>query len=419
VNAPEPPRAPGKRTALSQLGGAIELVGPDASGGAALCEAFDVAATETAELADVHGFHSYPARMHPETARRLVQSLSSAGQSVLDPFCGSGTLLVEARRLGRRGLGFDVNPLSRELCWLKTLGPADDWLAALLEAAERVAAHADERRQRRAGATQRYSEVDRQSFAPHVLLELDGLRDGISKETDESLRRALFLVLSALLTKVSLRSSDSSARTTDKRIAPGFPSKFLLKKAAELCRQLAQYRESLPSQAPPASCTLGDARKLSGLAARSVALVVTSPPYPGVYDYLAHHDDRLRWLGLSALELEKLEIGSRRELEGESFGPALALWERDLGAVLSALSRKLRVDGRIVLLLADSTLAHKPLFADRVVAKLAPASGLQLLARASQARPHFHGASRAAFVKQPRREHLLLLGLEPRPQAAR
>jgi adenine-specific DNA methylase len=405
-----PPSAPkGRRTALSQLGGEVELWG-DERLAAALRAAFDVVATETAELADVHGFHSYPARMHPETAQRLIARLSTPGQTVLDPFCGSGTVLVEARRLGRRGLGYDVNPLSRELSWLKTLAPSDAWLAALTEEAARVAAHADERRKRKAGATQRYGDADRAQFAPHVLLELDGLRDGLQASAQPEQQRALFLVLSALLTKVSQKSGDSSLGATEKHVAPGFPSRFFVKKTSELCQQLAAYRQSLPADAPPAACTLGDARKLPGLAARSVALVVSSPPYPGVYDYLAHHDDRLRWLGLPSRDFEKLEIGSRRELSGESFGPALAVWERDLAATLSALAAGLDAAGSIVLLIADSTLAGKPLYAERVVEKAAPAARLELRARASQPRPHFHGGSREAFVKKPRREHLLLLG---------
>lgn len=407
MKPPVPETRHGRRTALSQLGGEIEVWGEAQS--SELRHAFDVAATETAELVDVHGFHSYPARMHPDTAARLIRSLSDAGQTVLDPFCGSGTVLVEARRAGRRGRGFDINPLSRELSWLKTLAPEDGWLERLDEAGRGVAAHADERRKRKAGATQRYPDVDRAQFAPHVLLELDGLRDGIHRVADRELQRALLLVLSALLTKVSARGGDSSERVSEKRIAPGFPSRFLVKKTAELTVRLRAYRSSLPLGAPAAECTLGDARKLPGLAAGSVSLVVTSPPYPGVYDYVAHHDDRLRWLGLSSRELEQLEIGSRRELGHVAFGPALARWEHDLEATLSALERSLAPGGRSVLLIADSTLADRALYAERVVEKAAPKAGLRLSARASQARPHFHGASRAAFTSKPRREHLLLL----------
>jgi hypothetical protein len=400
--------APGRRTALSQLGGPVEVWG-DADATETLRHAFEVAATETAELRDVHGFHSYPARMHPDTAARLIAGLSAPGQTVLDPFCGSGTVLVEARRSGRRSLGYDINPLSRELSWLKTLAPSDDWLDLLSAEAARVSAHADERRKRKAGATRRYSDVDRDQFAPHVLLELDGLRDGISQTANPELKRALFLLLSALLTKVSQRRGDSNDHATDKRVAPGFPARFLLKKTSELRARLAAYRQSLPEAAPPSACALGDARRLPGLAAKSIALVVSSPPYPGVYDYVAHHDDRLRWLGLSSVEFAQQEIGSRRELAGEAFGPALARWERDLGATLSAIARGLTERGQVVLVIADSTLAQKALYADRVVEKAAPTAGLRLAARASQARPHFHGGSREAFVRKPRREHLLLL----------
>lgn len=401
----------GRRTALSQLGGETEVWG-DAASAEPLQHAFDVAATETAALPDVHGFHGYPARMHPETARRLIGSLSEPGQTVLDPFCGSGTVLVEARRLGRRGVGYDVNPLSRELSWLKTLAPDAAWINELSAAAARVCAHADERRQRKAGATERYPDADRAAFAPHVLLELDGLRDGIRRVGAPETRRALFLVLSALLTKVSQRAGESSSELRDKRVAPGFPSRFFGKKTAELGQKLAEYRQSLPDRAPLASCTLGDARQLPGLAARSVSLVVTSPPYPGVYDYVSHHDDRLRWLGLSSQTFEALEIGSRRELSQETFGAALARWERDLAATLTAIARGLTPSGRAVLLIADSTLAGRPLFAERVVEKAAAPAGLGLIARASQPRPHFHGGSRHAFESKTRREHLLLLGLQ-------
>jgi hypothetical protein len=117
----------------------------------------------------------------------------------------------------------------------------------------------------------------------------------------------------------------------------------------------------------------------------------------------------LRWLGLAASQFERLEIGSRRELSRESFGRALARWERDLAATLTSLARGLRQDGSIVLVIADSTLSGKALFAERVVEKCAPTARLELVARASQPRPHFHGASRAAFANKPRREHLLLL----------
>ena len=56
------------------------------------------------------GFHAYPARLHPEAARLLLEALP--GESLVDPFCGGGTLLVEGLIAGRRVYGSDLNPIA-------------------------------------------------------------------------------------------------------------------------------------------------------------------------------------------------------------------------------------------------------------------------------------------------------------------
>lgn len=67
-----------------------------------------------------HGLHPYPARMIPQVARRLIDKYSERGQTVYDPMCGSGTVLVEARLLSRNALGMDINPFARLLARVKT-----------------------------------------------------------------------------------------------------------------------------------------------------------------------------------------------------------------------------------------------------------------------------------------------------------
>jgi len=226
-----------QRRALSHVGGKVELAGGSPDEQRALTQALRVTPDESATLAHVHGFHSYPARLHPDTARRLVEGLSRPGESVLDPFCGSGTVLVEARFAGRRALGVDVNPLAVELSWLKANGPTAAWTDRLVEAAHFAAEHADDRRLAKAGATHRYGPEDVALFAPHVLLELDGLRQGIRRVEHESLERALMLVFSAALTKVSRTSSDTNRHETKKRVASGFALRFFVSKAEDLARR--------------------------------------------------------------------------------------------------------------------------------------------------------------------------------------
>lgn len=59
-----------------------------------------------------HKIFRYPAKFHPPVARRLVELFSNEGDVVLDPFCGSGTLLVESLLLGRNCVGTDIDPLA-------------------------------------------------------------------------------------------------------------------------------------------------------------------------------------------------------------------------------------------------------------------------------------------------------------------
>ena len=52
----------------------------------------------------------HPTQKPEELVRRLVLASSDADDLVVDPFCGSGTTLVVADRLGRRWLGGDADP---------------------------------------------------------------------------------------------------------------------------------------------------------------------------------------------------------------------------------------------------------------------------------------------------------------------
>lgn len=52
----------------------------------------------------------YRGNWAPQIARNLILLYSQEGETVLDPMVGSGTTMIEAKLLGRRGLGFDIHP---------------------------------------------------------------------------------------------------------------------------------------------------------------------------------------------------------------------------------------------------------------------------------------------------------------------
>jgi modification methylase len=51
---------------------------------------------------------AHPGKMLPALARRIVETYSSPGQTVVDPMCGIGTTLVEGAELGRRCIGVEI-----------------------------------------------------------------------------------------------------------------------------------------------------------------------------------------------------------------------------------------------------------------------------------------------------------------------
>ena len=68
-----------------------------------------------------HGFHPYPARMMPLIAKRIIEKyVTHRNDVILDPFCGSGTVLVEGITHNIKSIGFDINPLAILIAKTKT-----------------------------------------------------------------------------------------------------------------------------------------------------------------------------------------------------------------------------------------------------------------------------------------------------------
>ncbi len=67
----------------------------------------------------------HPAMFPPELPRRLIRLYSFVGDTVLDPFLGSGTTAVAARDLERRYIGVDVNEEFLDLA-VKRLGDGQE-----------------------------------------------------------------------------------------------------------------------------------------------------------------------------------------------------------------------------------------------------------------------------------------------------
>ncbi len=337
-----------------------------------------------------HSFHTYPAGMHADAARDLIALFP--GDSVFDPFCGGGTVLVEARASGRRAYGCDVSPVAVRVARARCSAPDEARLTAFRSRARKLTELARHASSNGAMPRDEVLRVVERWFAPHVLRELEALRAGIA-ESDESVRGLLEAVFSSLIVKVSYRASDTKAVREKHDRPSGTTAVLFHKKTRELGRQLAELRDAIPSGTPEPEIVLADAREAHPKTA--VALVLTSPPYPSTYDYLPMQHLRHVWLG--ERPDASLEIGARRLWRG-GLRRAREIWRRDTDQWTHNAARALAAGGQLVVVIGDGLLPSGIIDAAQPTLDAAKRAGLELLAGASVERPEHAGLTN-------RREH--------------
>jgi len=80
-----------------------------------------------------HDFYRYPARFSPLVARAAIECFTKPGDTILDPFSGGATSLVESLALGRDAVGVDISRLAIFLAKVKTLLLQQDDLEAIVD----------------------------------------------------------------------------------------------------------------------------------------------------------------------------------------------------------------------------------------------------------------------------------------------
>ncbi len=351
--------------------------------------------------------------------RRLLKGAlpktADAPPTLLDPFVGSGTTLVEGVRLGLRTFGTDINPLGVALTRLKATPTTPQERADLLRFAALAGERSLDRVARRARTRSSGEELDDPTFyAPHVFRELVGLHQEIVALGQSAPREALLLVLTSVVVKVSRQRADTSSELVERSIAKGLPTRLFVRRAEELIKQLALFAESAPLDGPAPDVRLGDARQLAHIAGGSIDLVITSPPYLGTYDYVAQHARRLGWLGADGARFAEREIGARRH----SVSPeaARAQWRGEIGQCIAELARVLAPTGLAFIVIGDSLVKGEGIAGDIAIHKAAERSKLAVWASAHQERPQF--GPRDVPVAETRHEHLLVLGHAGNPPRA-
>lgn len=302
-----------------------------------------------------HYLFRYPAKFHPPVVEALLKRYTDSGSIVLDPFCGSGTLLVEAAVLGRRSIGIDIDPLAVAVSRAKTLRLDPSRLG-------RIASNLDEAAARHERSTEEYKlrahedltlqEYEAASgalsawipqipnlshwFRRYVVVDLAHIRATVeTMKMPEPFRHFIKVVFGSIIRNASnadpvpvsglevtrwMRERDAAGRVVN-------PFSLLRKALKAAVVAATEFTERTGDSGANARALQGDATELSQLRKMRADAVITSPPYHGAVDYYRRHQLEMYWLGLTVSHSERLDL--LRQYIGRPHVPPRHPWVHD------------------------------------------------------------------------------------------
>lgn len=309
--------------------------------------------------------HWHPGRFASQLPATLIGLLSHPNDTVLDPFMGSGTTLVEAQRLGRPSIGIDINPVSCIAAKAKTLPVPAAKIARDISSIIEDAAAAVEGRLLPFSSLADPARVPdtvqaSKWYVPSVLTELSKLWQLIQSYSGR--RRILAEAgFSALLIAVCRETRhwgyicDNTQPAGDHGGNPLRElEKFLRRTASAYAERDAEHtaRAGKVVQLPEARILQANSKTaLAQIPDGSVRLCVTSPPYFGVCDYVKAQRLSLEWFSTPIEPLRLEEVGARSKRHRRD---ARDTYLSDIYAVFAEVRRCLTSDGAAAVIIGQS-----------------------------------------------------------------
>ena len=344
----------------------------------------------------IEGIHPYPAKFIAELPRTLLELLPMIpGTAVMDPFCGSGTVLVESQRLGLPSVGIDLNPIACLITRVKT-GP----LPPDLNNVARIVA--DTARHDADVAPPIIPNLDHW-FLPTVQEALTALARAIADAPSEY-SEPLRLALSSIIVRVSNQDSDTRYAAVNKDVTASDVYRYFSNSAARIQKALSDRSYSLTSAQVVTSDTLQlDPAQIH----LPISLVITSPPYPNAYEYWLYHKYRMYWLGFDPIAVRSKEIGARCHFFKRDHHTADD-FKRQMTITLKLLREVLVSNGFACFVIGRSIIHGESIDNARMLKDIAPSLGFEVF---FQTERHL-AASRKSFnpaYGKIKSEHILIL----------
>jgi site-specific DNA-methyltransferase (cytosine-N4-specific) len=365
---------------------------------------FDFGHSDTMYL--THALHPYPAKFPPQLPHTIIKQFAHKQATILDPFCGSGTTLVEARLLGCNAIGVDVNGLSSLLSKVKATPLSEKELVQIKSFLELIANQEFQWKMKR--LTIKVKEIDglKHWFQHNVAEELTHILNLIAELEDVNVRDFLKIVLSSIIVRVSNQESDTRFAAKNKNIPDNFTFGLFLTRANEYLTRIAEYSQKV-NRDSYLKLLNADSRNLSMLDPDSIDIVITSPPYANTYDYYLYHKFRKRWLDLDVHFAQYNEIGSRREYS--SLKKPAERWTVDLKKCFSEMYRLIKKDGLAFIVIGDSVIKKELIKIDEVITDFMPEIGFEICNIISSDLSEHSRIFNPTFAQKNKKEHLIIL----------
>jgi DNA modification methylase len=259
-----------------------------------------------------HGMHAFPARFIPQIPHFFIRNYSETRDTILDPFCGSGTTLVEAQILGRNSMGADISPLARLVTVVKSTPIRPDQLRST---ARRLLKRVKDFRGDRLDV-----EFPNRTywFDSDVIKDLEIIRTSVDGIEEKTLRDFFRVCFSSIIRRVSRADPDIWQPLITKNMRRVIErgrriqtmqvfEKAVLSSIEGMSEFYGLVSSGVKSGEIRAEVIGGDAKSLD-TKSREVQLIITSPPYINAHEYIRTHKLEMLWLGLvNADEIRRLQ----------------------------------------------------------------------------------------------------------------
>jgi hypothetical protein len=284
-----------------------------------------------------HGLFPYRGKFHPQMIKGLLNTMGlRPGDTVLDPMMGSGTVLLEAKLMGIKSVGFDASPFCRFMTQAKLDGltiPLNPINAARGQS-KAVFEHFKRRAgEPLAGSKVRYG-VPTPDFISDSLCEdasVFAYDDGFGPLPHGCERPDVY----RFLLLAYLDAAGYSERSQRKSPFEQFHS--ILERYFFVAEKIQNVLAGVESDLAAATALQGDARQLP-IEDASIDGVLFSPPYSFAIDYMENDSFHLKLFGADLDKLREGMVG----LRGRTLRQKFELYQHDMELVLSECARVLR-----------------------------------------------------------------------------